>query len=137
MIAVNNSIDPSSNEALSLVLEEINDSVTDFEFNPAQTALDVGSSGDYPLHKVAIWGDIKSAEVLLTHGADIDAPGEDNDTPLHRAVMSENPNMIRFLLSMNANANLKNRYGDTPLEQAVKCDYKPIIDAFGKGGNEE
>lgn len=127
-----NNLDPSSLEALKLVLKEINDSVTDFDLHPAQTAIDIGSSGDCPLHKIALWGDTQAASVLLAHGADIDAQGEDGDTPLHRAVMGHQPDMVRFLLSMGANASLKDRYSDTPLELANAYDDISLINAFLK-----
>ena len=67
---------------------------------------------DYPLHKVAIWGDIEAAGVLLAHGADINAPGEDDDRPLHRALNRE---MVVYLLEHGANPDLTNMYGNKAL----------------------
>jgi cytohesin len=87
-------------------------------FTPARSASDRGECEDYPLHKVAIWGDVEAAEVLLQNGADINSRGEDDDTPLHRALMSDNAHaMVVFLLTRGANPDLKDIYGKRPRER--------------------
>lgn len=53
----------SSNErgkvlSLTELLERINNVVDDFASRPATSASDKGAFDDYPLHKVAIWGDV-------------------------------------------------------------------------------
>jgi len=102
-----------ANELLTLadVLRRINEGLTDFMWQPATAANDRGAYGDYPLHKVAIWGDIAAARILLDSGADIDAIGEDGDTPLHRAAAANQSAMVEFLKARGANTQLKNRYG--------------------------
>ena len=62
--------------SLEAVLKQINEAVDDFASRPATSASDRGAFDDYPLHKVAIWGDVDAAEVLLVHGADINARAE-------------------------------------------------------------
>jgi cytohesin len=98
--------------SLEAVLRLVNGSVTDFMERPAKSPNDRGAYGDYPLHKVAIWGDVEAAAVLIENGADINARGEDDDTPLHRAVAGNHQGMIAFLLSRGADGTIKNRYGD-------------------------
>jgi len=114
--------------SLEEVLARINDAISDYMFSPAKTASDVGSAGDYPLHKVAIWGDVDAAEVLLAHGADINARGEDDDTPLHRALMGGHPEMVRFLLSRGADPDLKDRYGHSPRDAAFAAGIQDLFD---------
>lgn len=97
--------------ALEDVLRRINESVDDFTSRPAKTPNDRGAFEDYPLHKVAFWGDVEAAAVLLDHGADINALGEDGDTPLHRAVAAGHEQMVKFLISRGADVNIRNRYG--------------------------
>lgn len=100
-----------SSQKLEAVLRRINEAVDDFASKPATTANEKGAFGDYPLHKVAIWGDIDAAEILLDNGADINAIGEDGDTPLHRAVAGHQLNMVQFLISRGAEVTIRNRYG--------------------------
>jgi ankyrin repeat protein len=112
--------------SLDEVLARIN-TVSDFLFKPATSASDKGEYEDYPLHKVAIWGDVQAAEVLLAHGADINAAGEDDDTPLHRA---KNNEMARFLLSRGADPDRKNAFGGSPRENLERSDDPEIIAAL-------
>lgn len=115
--------------SLAEVLAEVN-KLDDFTSKPARAASDRGAYDDYPLHKVAIWGEVEAAKILLEHGAVIDARGEDDDTPLHRAVAGGHPEMVRFLLSRGADPNLKNRYGDSPLDDANRTMDGGLIEAF-------
>lgn len=101
----------NSSLTLEAVLKRINESVDDFASQPARSANDRGAFEDYPLHKIAFWGDVESARVLLDHGAHIDALGEDGDTPLHRAVAAGQDEMVQLLLARGADPTLRNRYG--------------------------
>lgn len=114
--------------SLQEVLKRINDAVDDFASKPAMSASDIGAFGDYPLHKAAIWGDTQAAKVLLDHGADINATGEDGDTALHRAIAGDHPEMVRFLLSRGADPDLKNRYGQSPRDDAETSKNREIAD---------
>jgi ankyrin repeat protein len=123
---------PSLNE----VLRKVNESVDDFREHPATTASDQGAFEDYPLHKVAIWGDIPSATVLLASGADINVAGEDGDTPLHRAIAGGHAPMIRYLISKGASVLKKNRYGQSPKDDAEATTDESIIRAFDVDASE-
>jgi len=109
---------PKKSPSLADVLHRINEDMSDFSTQPAKTVFDRGSSGDYPLHKVAIWGDVDAAAVLLANAADINALGEDDDTPLHRAIAGGHIEMARFLISRGADISRQNMYGSTPLDDA-------------------
>ena len=121
---------PRTLPSLQDVLERINVALTDYMFNPAKTASDVGSSGDHPLHKVAIWGDVDAAEILLAHGADVNARGEDDDTPMHRAIAGNHPEMVHFLLSRGADPDLKDRYGRSPRDRVTALGDQDLINAM-------
>jgi ankyrin repeat protein len=116
--------------ALQAVLQRINSSLDDFASQPARSASDKGAFGDSPLHKVAIWGDREAAEVLLAHGADLNAAGEDGDTPLHRAVAGGHAEMVKFLLIRGADPNLTNRYGSSALKDAEDTGKPDVIGAM-------
>jgi len=105
--------------SLEEVLEQVN-SLGDWD-PPATSANDRAPypSLDYPLHKVAIWGEVDAAEVLVAHGADVNAPGEDDDRPLHRAHGRE---MVIFLLSHGADPDLTNMYGGKALRAKWRVD---------------
>lgn len=105
-----------STPSLAEVLRRINESVDDFASRPATSANDRGTFDDYPLHKVAIWGDVEAAKVLLDNGADINATGEDGDTPLHRAAAAGQKEMVDFLVGRGADVSLRNRYGIRALD---------------------
>jgi uncharacterized protein len=119
--------------SLSEVLKRINEAVDDFASKPASSASDRGSFGDFPLHKVAIWGDVVAASVLLENGANIDAQGEDSDTPLHRAIAGKQAKMVAFLLSYGANADIPNRYGHSAREEAINSGNQDLIGAMNRG----
>ena len=104
-------------KTLREVLELINSCGDWFEM-PATSANQQGAYADYPLHKVAHWGDVEAARVLLDNGADIDAVGEDEETPLLRAILGRKTEMIKFLLSRGADLNPKDIYGKTALDAA-------------------
>lgn len=107
---------------------EKGEAVDDFASKPATGASDKGAFDDFPLHKVAVWGDVEAAEVLLAHGADITARGADDDTPLHRALMGGHLEMMQFLLSRGANPDLRDIYGDSPRDH---LDALALIKAMG------
>ena len=82
-----------------------------------------GNKGWTPLHVVAEGGDYHSgddhdalvAQLLLEHGADVDAPDDDSQTPLHLASSFGRVKVVLVLLNAGANANMKNAEGQTPL----------------------
>jgi ankyrin repeat protein len=116
--------------SLKEVLDRVNESVTDYEFRPATTASDIGSTGDQPLHKAAIWGDVDAAEVLLMHGADVNAHGEDGETPLHMAVIGGSAAMVVFLLSRGADPYLSNEHGQLARDAALTSKNPGIVAAM-------
>lgn len=104
---------PLSIRTLASVLAEVNQ-LSDWSDRPASHANDqCFPGGDFPLHKVAIWGDVEAAAMLLAHNADVNAQGEDGDTALHRA--RGDIEMVKLLLSRGAHGAIVNRYGDKAL----------------------
>jgi uncharacterized protein len=118
-------------DSLSLddVLRMVNE-LGDWMDSPAKTASDRGAYEDYPLHKIAIWGDVPAAEVLIDNGADVNCAGEDNDTPLHRALMGRHAEMVRFLISRGADRDRPNVYGHTARDRARDLGNPDISNAM-------
>ena len=74
------------------------------------------------LHRAVSCGYIKSAAMLLGHGADIEAKGTGGHTPLHAAAAGGNLDAIQLLIDRHANINATDEKGKTPL--AIAQFYK-------------
>jgi len=79
------------------------------------------SLADTPLHKAVTGVQCKSAEILLSHGADISARNELGQTPLH-AVMNRYCMFpyIQLFINHGADVNAEDNFGNTPIELLAK-----------------
>ena len=59
-------------------------------------------------------------ELLIQHGAEINAVDEKGVTPLHNAVYANRLPVVRVLLTHGADVNAKDSGGDTPLDWLIK-----------------
>jgi hypothetical protein len=78
------------------------------------------------------------AEILLAHGADINAKGINEYTPLGTAVSSGQVEMVKYLLSKGADVNARAIYGCTPLYTAVserKVELARLLSEHGANAN--
>jgi ankyrin repeat protein len=76
--------------------------------------------GATPLHLAARRGNLKVAEVLLDHGAEVDAlEGKNLFTPLHVAAMHGQTKLAALLLARGANPRAKSWDGKIPITYAV------------------
>ncbi|MBC8143583.1 MAG: ankyrin repeat domain-containing protein [Armatimonadetes bacterium] len=87
-----------------------------------------GKSGELPLIRAAYKGGssarqwqstVPMAELLITHGADVNECGSDGVTALHRAAQSCYLPMVELLLSQGADARAVDSGGDTPLHKLL------------------
>jgi hypothetical protein len=82
----------------------------------------LGGQHDYPLVAALHQGYIQVADLLLRHGANVNAQGTDGQTPLHQAIRRFDDRVlgvVRFLLEHGANANAQQRDLSTPLHLAA------------------
>jgi cytohesin len=77
------------------------------------------NNGFLPLH-LSTTKDI--AQLLLSHGADLEARGYEKRTPLHQAAMRGRMEVVEFLLSQGASVNAVDSRGQTPLLIAIGVD---------------
>ena len=88
-----------------------------------KTALHLAAEFDYP--------DV--IRVLVKHGAQINARGNDRETPLHTAVSCGSPLAIRVLLELGADTEIKNWQGRSPAHLAAYLglidSLRPFVDA--------
>jgi ankyrin repeat protein len=75
---------------------------------------------DQPLHVAALAGNRQVANLLLRHGADVNARGDQGMTPLHCAALNGNLEMAELLLKRGADPTLKDDAGDTALQMASR-----------------
>ena len=63
-------------------------------------------------------------QLLVRHGADVNASGDDENTPLHLACQQAYPNvaLVEQLLSLGAEPDVCNHCGNTPLFGASSAD---------------
>jgi ankyrin repeat protein len=81
----------------------------------------VNQGNDTALHlTVQADNGMQAAQILLAHGADVDAKGSGSmKTPLHFAAFYGKDKMVRMLLNHGANPNIVNGFGETPLSDAA------------------
>lgn len=87
-----------------------------------------------PLHSAASARHTGVAEILLEHGAAVNATQEAGYTPLHSAANNGQEEMVRLLLAHGADVNAKSPDGITPLQLAVERDHSAIAELLRKSG---
>jgi ankyrin repeat protein len=81
-----------------------------------------------PLHMAVLYARKDMAELLLAHGANVDAKGNLGDTPLEDAVTKRSKDLVELLLAHGANVNAKDSHGNTPLNLAAIKDLEEIAE---------
>ena len=78
----------------------------------------MGEHGLTLLSLAALAGQPKAAELLIEHGAELDARNRDGSSSLHTAAFLGRVAVVELLLAAGAQYQLKDRDGQTPLELA-------------------
>lgn len=81
----------------------------------------------YAIHKAIMRGSVRSVNVLLEFGYDINETNDNDLTPLMLAVKLSNENMVRFLLEKGAEPLISHK-GESALGLAYKLNNQEIID---------
>ncbi len=79
----------------------------------------VGEDGRSPLLTAVVSHDIRAAELLLTHGARVDTPGEAGSTPLMMAAGYGYSALVEQLLARGASATRQDGDGNDALDHAA------------------
>lgn len=78
------------------------------------------AEGWYPLHTAAYYGPPEMIDLLVSKGADVNAPGDyDGWTPLHMASQQDDPAVVKALLKNGADKTIKSASGKTAAETAT------------------
>lgn len=75
-------------------------------------------SGWTPLHEATNHGHLAVAQLLIKHGANVNAPGLDDVTPLHDAASFGTLKLVKLLIDKGADPHFKNKKGKTPQDIA-------------------
>jgi ankyrin repeat protein len=86
---------------------------------------------DTPLIAAARWQDEKAAEILLAHGADVNATGQRGETALHLAAIHDDASLVRLLLRHKADPNAANSDDYTPIMSAKSLEVFKQLVAYG------
>jgi ankyrin repeat protein len=98
------------------------------------TKSDIFSSVDGSGHRdetalltAAFWGRYEIAEMLIEHGANVNAKAKEGVAPLHEAARMGHVKLARLLLAHGADVNAKDDKGKTPLDWAGLHEGSPEI----------
>ncbi len=69
----------------------------------------------------------KMMQLLVAHGADVNARAASGATPLFWAVMRDQKDDVKFLLDHGANPNTPDAYGDTVLDCALHLGFQSMV----------
>ncbi|KAJ0002525.1 hypothetical protein NQD34_007674 [Periophthalmus magnuspinnatus] len=91
-------------------------------------------TGQTPLHVSVEKGFIENTTLLLKHGANPDAPDEDEDTPMFTAIRLGRSDLVELLLSSGSRVNQEGCHGRCPLHEASKLGNSTLVDLLLKSG---
>jgi ankyrin repeat protein len=75
------------------------------------------SNGDTLLHIAARLGDLRTIQMLLSAGLNIDQTGDMSCTALHYAQMKGHSEVVKYLLDQGASKTVINDFGKLPLDE--------------------
>jgi len=82
------------------------------------------------LHSAARCNKRRIVEILIDHGAFVDAQDSSGETPLNEVAGKRNLEIVQILTSAGANVNIGNRYGHTPLWRAANMGRAKIVEVL-------
>jgi ankyrin repeat protein len=76
-------------------------------------------------------------ELLLAHGAKVNAKTNEGVTPLHYAARNGNKDKVKLLLAKDAKINAKDIMDETPLYNAAETGHKDVVELLRQHGGHE
>lgn len=95
------------------------------------------SDGSTPLHCATWKGHERLVQVLLEHGADVNATNNNDHwgtTPLHAAAHGNQRAIAELLIKHGADIHAKNLNGRTPLQETEFHKAKPVANLLKQNG---
>eukprot|EP00026_Physarum_polycephalum_P017727 Phypoly_transcript_19050.p1 GENE.Phypoly_transcript_19050~~Phypoly_transcript_19050.p1 ORF type:complete len:135 (+),score=22.87 Phypoly_transcript_19050:77-481(+) len=97
--------------------EVVKEYLTDKEFNI--TPHEVDATGETALHWAARTGMISTVELLLSHGAKVNAKDTSGETPLHKAAWRNQTETVEVLIEHGASIDETSKDGKKPYDLAT------------------
>ncbi|KAN0126986.1 Ankyrin repeat-containing domain protein [Russula decolorans] len=104
-----------------------------------------GKSKSTPLHSAAKRGNLKTAQLLIGHGADVNILDDQRDSPLHKALQYQKFGVVELLVKGGADVNVRNIHHSSPLYEAVEIgsldavrsllSHGAIVNTLGRKGD--
>jgi len=107
--------------------------LTDKEFNI--TPHEVDATGETALHWASRTGMTSTVELLLQHGAKVNAKDLSGETPLHKAAWRNQTETVEELIKHGASIEETNKEGKKPIDLAT--DYKTRVALLPKDEDTE
>lgn len=121
-------LDPSQATPLISAAEEQNENIIDLLLVRGANVAAEDEFGWKPLHRAtANKGGVQVAQLLLNHGADVNARCRQRKTPLHHAVAKDDNAMVSFLLRSGADIEARDVAERTPLHTAIECRLERMV----------
>jgi len=92
--------------------------------------------GDRRLHRAAARGRTRVVRILLEHGADPNARGEQERTPLHPAAAHGHTGVVKLLVEHGADPNARETCLATPLHWAARYGHTQVVNTLIRNGAE-
>lgn len=89
-----------------------------------------GHPGETALLDAAFWGHTEVTDVLIRHGANVNARANDRVAPLHEAARMQNLEVARLLLKHGAEVNAEDKEGETAIDWANLYGESPEMTAL-------
>jgi len=90
-----------------------------------------------PLHVASVYDNLQIVQLILDHGADINAKDNDGNTSRHGAALNGRKAVAELLLAKGADASARTNHGLTPYGLAKHYGRQEIIDLLLKHGAKE
>lgn len=126
-VAMTNSSDKSSETELHTASDECKPEIVTMLLNSGadQDACEI-EAGVRPLHKAAQNGCLQACDLLIRHGAEMNAQTNDGATALHLAALGGHAEVVALLLKYHPNHALQDVHGRTALQCARDAGHADI-----------
>lgn len=126
MTPLHSAIHNSHSEVARLILNRAAD--RDVDTNEREMLMEEDLQSNTVLHLAAWNNDVKTAELCLDHGANVNVPKCSSGTALHLAALKGNLEMAELLIERGADVNSKDGDAKTPLHKAALFNQTKVID---------
>ena len=104
-------LNEKEHQELIVAFEHLTNYSSDDPTDPIDPITYLSADGDNCLHIAACNGDVRSVELLLKAGFNINEKGDLGYTSLHYAVSGGHKKVVALLLEKGAETNIRNEFG--------------------------